>query len=143
MANIDIEKLDKLTAEADKIFITPEGEEVLIQLLEIQDQVNAAIEEAKAKLEATALKVNPDFSSIQADKIKVFYREYGSKYYLDESQIELVPEGLVTEKTSYAIDSKAVEKWADEHDGMPTGIKEVERKKSLSFSLKNNGKTND
>lgn len=141
MAKIDIEKLEKLKLDADKIFLEPEGEKVLVELLEIQGQVEAAIEEAKVKLEESALKINPNFTSIQADKVKVFYREYGTKYYVDESQAELVPEGLVTERKSYSVDSKAVDKWVDDKGGMPTGIKEVERKKSLSFSLKQNGKS--
>ena len=140
MAQIDIEKLDELVVNSDKIFLTPEGEKTLEGLLAIQKQVDAAIEEAKSRLEAAALKINPNFSSIQADRIKVYYREYGAKYYLDEAQKELVPEGLIFEKVSYSVDSKAVEKWVDDKGQMPTGIKEVERNKTLSFSLKANGK---
>lgn len=141
---IDIEKLAKITAKADEIFLTPAGEQVLIDLLKIQDQVNAAIGEAKQKLEATALKVNPNFSSIQADKIKVYYRAYGSKFYIDEAQINMAPKELyeIESKVNYKIDTKAVEKWADAHGGMPTGIKEVERSKSISISFKN-GKGGD
>ena len=140
MAKIDIEKLDKLVKDSDQIFLSSDGEKVLVKLLKIEQQVKDAIDEAKAKLEAAALKVNPNFSSIQADKVKVFYREYGAKYYVDESQANMIPEGLVTSKVSYSVDSKAVEKYADEHKGLPVGIKEVERKKSLSFSLKNGQK---
>ena len=93
----------------------------------------------KKKLEAAALKVNPNFSSIQADKIKVYYRAYGAKYYIDEAQINLAPKELyaVETKTMYKIDTKAVDKWTDEHGGAPTGIKEVTRTKSITFSLKN------
>lgn len=140
MATIQIEKLEELVQNADKIFLTPEGEKTLEGLLAIQKQVEAAIEEAKSRLEAAALKINPNFSSIQADKIKVYYREYGSKYYVDETQKDLVPDGLISQKVSYSVDSKAVEKWVDDKGTMPTGIKEVERKKTISFSLKNNGK---
>ena len=46
---IDIEKLDKLLVDADKIFLTPEGEKVLVQLLELQDQVEAAIKEREGQ----------------------------------------------------------------------------------------------
>lgn len=139
MAQINIEKLGELTAKADEIFLSPAGEQVLIDLLEIQAQVEAAIDEAKKKLEATALKTNPNFSSIQADKVKVYYRAYGSKFYIDEAQVNLAPKELyqVENKVVYKIDTKAVEKWADAHGGMPTGIKEVERTKSISISLKN------
>lgn len=134
---VDIEKLDSLIVEADKIFLTPDGEKVLLKLLDIQDQVEQAIVAAKAKLEATGLRLNPDFTSIQSDKVKVYYREFGSKYYVDEKNIALAPKELYTTETKFRIDSKAVEKWADEHKGMPAGILEVDRKKTLSFTRKN------
>jgi hypothetical protein len=137
MVKINVEKLDQLKADADKIFLLPDGEKALVQLLDIQKQVEAAIDEAKQRLETAALKVNPNFSSIQGDRIKVYYREYGAKFYVDDTQADLIPAGLVVERVSYSVDSKAVENWVDEKGKMPTGIKEVERKKTISISLKN------
>ena len=136
---IHIEDLEHIKLDADKIFLEAEGEKVLLKLLDIQQQVEDAIAAAKAKLEETALKLDPNFTSIQADKIKVYYRAFGSKYYIDEAHIELAPKELyeVETKVNYKIDSKAVDKWVDEHKGMPTGITEVERKKTLTISLKN------
>ncbi len=141
MAQIDIEKVQELTAKADEIFISPAGEQVLVDLLTIQGQVEAAIDEAKAKLEAAALKVNPNFSSIQADKIKVYYRAFGSKYYIDENNINQAPKEFYTveSKVTYKIDTKALEKSIDATGKMPAGILEVDRKKSISFTLKKGG----
>jgi hypothetical protein len=136
MAQIDIEKLAGLTQDAGKIFLTADGEDVLVQLLEIQQQVEAAIDAAEATLEQAALAIDPNFTSIQADKIKVFYRAYGTKYTIDESQLPEVPKELYTTKTTYLPDSKAIEKWVDEHKGLPVGIVEKERNKSLKFTLK-------
>jgi hypothetical protein len=138
MANIDTEKLTELTAKADEIFLSPDGEQVLVDLITIQAQVELAIDEAKKKLEAAALKVNPNFTSIQANRIKVYYRAFGQKYYIDEQNIRLAPKDLYTteEKIVYKIDTKAVEKWIDQHGGMPAGITEVERKKAITFTLK-------
>src|SRR3990172_13329347 len=98
---IDIEKLDSLKKTADKIFLEPKGEEVLLRLLEIQQQVEDAIDAAKVKLEETALKLDPNFSSIQADKIKVYYRQYGARFKIDESKIKDLPKELYNEKVSY------------------------------------------
>lgn len=134
---VEIEKLEQLTVEADKIFLTPEGEETLVKLLDIQKQVEQAIDAAKLKLEQAALKLNPNFSSIQADKIKVYYRAYGAKYRIDPTNIDRCPKELYKTSVTYNVDSAAVEKWTEEHKGMPVGINEVERTKSLSFSLKN------
>ena len=135
--NIEIENLEELTAEADKIFLSPEGEETLVKLLEIQKQVEQAIDTAKQKLEQSALKLNPNFSSIQADKIKVYYRAYGAKYRIDQSNLDRCPKELYKSRVTYDVDSVAVEKWVESHKGLPVGINEVERAKSLSFSLKN------
>ena len=141
MAQIDIEKVQELTAKADEIFISPAGEQVLVDLLTIQGQVEAAIDEAKAKLEAAALKVNPNFSSIQADKIKVYYRAFGAKYYVYEARINDAPKEFYTveSKVTYKIDTKALEKHIDATGQMPAGIIEVDRKKSISFTLKKGG----
>lgn len=142
MANINLDKLTQLTADAGHIFLKSEGEEVLIQLLEIQKQVEDAITEAKNILEKTALSVDPNFSSIQGNKVKVYYRAYGTRYYLDEAQANMAPKELYTVETKVVtkVDAKAVEKWVKEKGGMPVGIKEAERNKSLTFSLKTNAK---
>lgn len=138
---IDIEKLKKLKAESDKIFLEPEGEEILVELLELQEQVEEAIKAAKVKLEETALKLNPLFSSIQADKIKVFYRAYGTKYIIDESKIRFIPKELYTSKTTYTPESDAIDKFIDQNKGkIPDGIIEPERQKQISFSLKRQAK---
>lgn len=138
MAQIDIEKVTHLVKKADDIFLAPDGEQVLIDLLTIQAQVEAAIDEAKAKLEQTALKVDPNFTSIQADKIKVYYRAFGSKYYIDENNINLAPKEFYTveSKVTYKIDTKALEKSIDQTGKLPGGIIEVDRKKAISFTLK-------
>lgn len=138
MAHIQIEKLNNLIAKADAIFLSADGEQVLIDLLKIQEQVDAAITEAKAKLEAAALQKNPNFSSIQGDKIKVYYRAYGSKYYIDEANINFVPKELYTveSKITYKIDTKGLEKEIEKTGKVPAGIIEVDRKKTLTFTLK-------
>jgi len=93
---INIEKLEKLTLEADKIFLDPEGEEVLLQLIEIQEQVEQAIKTAKQVLSAKALSLDANFKSLSSDKVKVYYRSYGAKYFVDEKNIEYAPEQLFT-----------------------------------------------
>lgn len=135
--NIDIEKLEKLVEDSDQIMLEPEGEKVLVQLLELQDKINAAISEAKLKLEEAALSLNPDFKSIRGDEVKVYYRQAGAKYKIDESNLPAIPKELYTSKTVYAVDSKATDKYAESHGGLPVGIIEPERPKRLSFGWKN------
>lgn len=140
IVTIDLEKLTNLEKDADGIFMSPEGGEVLATICELEAKLKEAREKAEAILELTALKLDPEFKSIRNDKVKVYYRAYGAKYYIDEALIASTPKELYTSEVKYKVDTKAVEKWTDEHKGMPTGVVEVERKSSLSFSLKKGGK---
>jgi len=135
---LDLGNLEALVAEADTIFLKPKAEAVLLKLLEAQAKVEDAIDRAKQKLEAAALAVNPNFKSIRGDKTKVFYRQYGERYKVDEAQITQVPPELYESqvKTTYKVIPEAVETWTQANKGMPIGIIEVDRKKSLTFALK-------
>jgi len=135
--NIKIEELEVLTKQADSIFLTPDGELTLLKLLDIQEQVENAVKEAKAKLEAAALALDPDFSSIQGSKIKVSYRAYGSRYAIDETlpAASLAP-GLVTKKEVVSINTEAVDDFIKANGGLPFGIFEPVRNKTISISVK-------
>lgn len=143
MAQIDIEKLNNLVTKSDEIFLSADGEQVLIDLLAIQEQVEQAITAAKLKLEQAALKANPNFSSIQANKVKVYYRAYGAKYYIDEANLNLAPKEFYTteSKITYKIDTKGLEKHIEQTGKVPAGIIEVERKKQLTFAIKKGKET--
>jgi len=141
--NIEIERLAELIQKSDKIFFTPEGEEVLVRLLEVQKQVEEAIKEAKAKLEKTALSLDPNFSSIQSDRVKVYYRAYGSRWGVDEANVDRLPKEMYRVKTSYMVETKEVERYFKEKGVLPLGITEYERPKSISFSLKGSESDND
>lgn len=133
---IEIEKLDNLVQKADQILIKPEAEKVLIQLLNIQEQVEVAIKEAKKRIEEAALKINPNFKSVKSDNLKVYYRQYGQKYTIDASRINEIPKELYKSKVTYTTVSKAIDEWVDQHGGLPLGINEAEREKSLTFSIR-------
>lgn len=137
---IDLSKLTNLEKNADDIFLSAEGGAELAKICEVEAQIKEAREKAEVILEATALKLDPKFKSIRNDKVKVYYRAYGAKYYIDEALVASTPKELYTSEVKYKVDTKAVEKFVDEHKGMPSGIVEVERKSSLSFSLKKGGK---
>lgn len=133
---IDLSKLNNLKKDADGIFISPEGGDVLATICELEAKLKEAREQAELILEATALKLDPEFNSIRNDKVKVYYRAYGAKFYVDETLIATAPKELYKSEVKYKVDTKLVEKWVDEHKGMPAGIVEVERKAKISFSLK-------
>jgi len=140
---IDLEQLDKLVVDADQIFLTADGEKVLLKLLEIQKQVEDAIESAEKKLEEAGLKIDPNFSSIQSNKIKVYYRFFGSRYKVDQALADQLPKNLYKVMTKYNAIPEEIEKYAEENKGLPLGILEIERKKQLHFADKNKKEEND
>lgn len=133
---IDVEKLDELIEKADGIFLSGEQEQVLLDFIAIEQQVENARDAIKKKLEEAGLKKNPDFKSIQADRVKVYYRQFGSRYKIDESKIQNIPAVLYSEKMTYSPNIKEIDVWAETHKGLPDGILEPERPKQLTFSLK-------
>lgn len=133
---IKLENLSELVADSKNIIFSADAENTLVTLLGIQKQVEDAIDQAKKNIEEAALKLNPNFSSVQGDKVKVFYRSYGSKYKIDESLVDQIPAELYSVKKSYSANAKAIETFAQTNNGLPIGIIEPDRPKSISISLK-------
>lgn len=136
IVKIDTDHLGQLVEKSDGIFLSADGEQALLSLLELQETIDVAVKEAKTKLADAAIKISPDFKSINGDHVKVYYREYGSRYYLDQSQIDDIPQNLYKVTTHYSIDIKAVEDFEREHNGLPVGIKIAKRQKSIVFTRK-------
>lgn len=134
---IEIEKIKTLVDDAGKIFISPDGENILVELLHIQQQVEDAIAMAKLELEKKALALDPNFTSIQGDRVKVYYRAYGSKYSLDESRIAELPETLYKSTVKYTAEADAIDKLLEETGKLPLGIIKNNRPRQLTFTKKN------
>jgi len=133
---IEIEKVKELVAQADKILITSEAEKPILQLLKMQKEIEEALKLAKQMIEEKAKELNINFKSITANNLKVSYRQYGAKYRVDTNFLELLPKNFYKVTSRYDAIAEEVDKWTDEHKGLPAGINEVERPKSLSFSIK-------
>jgi len=133
---IEIEKIKQLKEDAGQIFLEPEGEEVLLQFLEIKKQVEEAEKAIKATLEETALKISDEFKSIQGDNIKVYYRFFGSRYTLEPGLEDQVPKELVEEKIKYSLKTKELEEYIEQKNGIPYGVRETDRQKQITFKLK-------
>lgn len=143
LIQINTEEIAKLVADGDKIFLSPDGEAPLVELLKLQKTVEEAIDITRKQLEETALAINPNFSSIQGDKVKVYYRKYGSQYTIDPSHIAELPEKLYKTQVKYSANKVAIEEFLKEHGGLPLGINEPERTKQLSITLKGSKESNN
>src|SRR5690606_29744094 len=104
MATSDIEKLTQLTQEGDKIFLTPEGEQVILDFYAIKAQVEAAEQQIKEHIAEAAHNMNEHFSSIRGDRVIVSRRAYGAKYRVDLSRIQDIPKEFVTPKVTYKVE---------------------------------------
>lgn len=136
--NVDTDDIKILVDGANKIFLSPEGEQVLIKLYELQEQVEEAIKEAKLRIESEALKLNPQFSSMKSDNLKVMYRQYGSRYRIDESYASELPKELVNIKTTITPNLDAVDDYIEQHGNLPLGLVENQRTKQISISINKN-----
>lgn len=135
---INVEDLGVLVEEGGKLVATPEAEEFLVKLLLMQSQVDDAIKRAAQVIEEKALELNPNFSSIRSDLIKVAYKTYGAKYTIDDSKLQYLPKEVYKTTVKHTVDTKALENYTKEHDGMlPDGILVKDRKKSMSIKLVN------
>lgn len=131
---IDLDKIAELTEKSDEVMLTNEGEKHLVELLQIQEKIDRAVDTAKKKIEEAALDINPNFKSLRSDRIRIYYRQYGARWKIDESLIREVPRGLYEIQKKYKLDNKAVEKYAEEN-GLPRGIIEPERPHKISISV--------
>lgn len=134
---IDTDQITLLKDKADKIFFDPKGEDVIIELYELQAQIEEAIKQAKLKIETEGLKLDPEFSSIKSDRIKIMYRSYGSRYKIDQSRINELDKSLYKTKTTYVPDVKAIDSYIESNDGkIPLGIESPDRIKQVSIKIK-------
>lgn len=140
---IDIEKITDLKGKGDEIFFTPEGEQVLMTVLEVERQLEEAKDKIKEALEQTALSISPNFRSIEGENVKVYYRAFGSRFRIDEQYADKIPASLVETKTVHTLKPKEVEKWAKEHGSLPLGVNLTERNKQISFKFKNDADPNE
>lgn len=132
---VNLDHLVELVARGSDLFLTPDAEKAILELYAIQSNVEYHIEALKEALAVEGERQNPNFTSIKGDNVSVGYRQYGGKYGVDESLADQIPEGMVKTKITRTVDTKEVDKWADHNDGLPLGIVERARAKTISISI--------
>lgn len=144
MANTELviktDNLPQLINGGDRILVAPDGEQLIIRLLELQTVVENAVQMVKDKLAAGMEAIDPDLSSVNSDMVKILYRVYGSKYNLDENVAPMIDPKFYTMKTSYTPNASEIDKYFSETGSLPNGVTLNDRKKSLSIKVKEDGK---
>jgi len=130
---IDTDDIVITAKDGGKFVFDKTAEDKLEKLLEIKDKLDNVIEQVKSNLETDGLKLNPDFSVVRGDKIKVEYRAFGALYKLVDPK-NASPDFYKT-KTTYSLNTELVSAYAENHDGkLPDGIEKVKRQKKISIS---------
>ncbi len=130
---IDTDDIVITAKDGGKFVFDKNAEDKLEKLLEIKDKLDNVIEQVKSNLETNGLKLNPDFSGVRGDKIKVEYRAFGALYKLVDPK-NASPDFYKT-KTTYSLNTELVSAYAENHDGkLPDGIEKVKRQKKISIS---------
>jgi hypothetical protein len=133
---IDTDDIVITAKDGGKFVFDKTAEDKLEKLLEIKDKLDNVIEQVKSNLETNGLKLNPDFSGVRGDKIKVEYRAFGALYKLVDPK-NASPDFYKT-KTTYSLNTELVSAYAENHDGkLPDGIEKVKRQKKISISRLN------
>lgn len=130
---IDTDDIVITAKDGGKFVFDKTAEDKLEKLLEIEDKLDNVIEQVKSNLETNGLELNPDFSGVRGDKIKVEYRAFGALYKLVDPK-NASPDFYKT-KTTYSLNTELVSAYAENHDGkLPDGIEKVKRQKKISIS---------
>ena len=134
---IDTDKIKQLASDAKDIFLKAEAEEHLVKLLDIESKVKEAIALAKQEIAEEGQKINPNFSSIKSDRVKISYRSYGQQFYIDQSNLEKLPDDYYSKKTKveYKPFPAAIKDHLKKNGSLPLGVKENDRKKTISLKL--------
>ena len=138
IVKVNAGELLKLEKDGEGIIFDPKAEDAIVRLLEIQREVDGAIEYLKSEIERQALEFNPNFTGLKGSKIKINYSASGAKYR-DTGKVKFHREKFWTKKTVWSLDSKAIEEYKAKNYKLPRGIAEVHRKKTVRISEVQNG----
>ena len=123
----------KLEKDGESIIFDPKAEGAIVRLLEIQREVDGAVEYLKGEIERQALEFNPNFTGLKGSKIKINYSASGAKYK-DTGEVKFHREKFWTKKVTWSLNSKAVDEYKQKFYTLPKGIAEVNRKKTIRIS---------
>lgn len=131
---LDSDMLAEVCKDAEGFAMDASAEEALCTLLAVQDQINEFVEEVKLKIIENASDIDPDFTSISGDKIKLEYRASGAEFEIEDEK--LVEEPFMTKTVRMGVNAKEVRSFLESTGELPIGIKQRERKKTLIIKRK-------
>lgn len=135
---VDLYQIKKWVDDSGEIVTTHEAEEAIIQLYNLKEAIDLAIDTAKKRIESEAIAYNPNFSTISTDNLKITYRAYGGRYTIEKQYQDELPEELIVREIKIKPNVKAIDNYLEENGGkLPLGLLETEREKQLSIKVLN------
>lgn len=126
---IDSDEVSKVCQNGSEFYLEPEAEKSLARLLDIQQQINEFVEKVKENIETNATSIDPNFTGLKGDLVKIEYHETGARYAIE--QPEIVEQAFITTKTTQSLNLKAVERYELENGSLPLGVERLHRAKKL------------
>lgn len=134
VVKINPAKILQAQKDGQNIVFDPNAEKSIIKLLDMQREVNEAVEWLKSEIERQALEYNDGFSSIKGERLKINYSASGAKYR-DDGTVKTRRARFWNKKTVWSINSKAVDEFRASRHVLPTGIIEAPRKKTIRITV--------
>lgn len=106
---IDTDELAKLQAEAEAVVLKTEAQDTLLRILELEQKVADIKEVAKSKLLEEGKKLNPNFKSWEADRVRISMRAYGAKYFVSDMEFDLAPKELFSTEVTVIAPNEATD----------------------------------
>ena len=123
----------RLEKDGEGIIFDPKAEDAIVRLLEVQREVDGAVEYLKGEIERQALEFSPNFTGLKGRKIKINYSASGPKYK-DIGGVKYHREKFWAKKVTWSLNSKAIDEYKEKFYALPKGIAEVNRKKTIRIS---------
>lgn len=134
IVTIDTDKVKVAVDEAGQFYFKPGAEKHLKLLLQYQAEMNEAVAQAQANLQQVIDENNPAVTSIVGNKIKVTRSLTGGIFAAPD--IKKVAPEFVKQAIRDFLDSKAVAKYQEEHDGkLPTGVAVANRNYRMAIKV--------
>ena len=131
---IDTDKVKAAVDGAGEFYFKPGAEKHLALLVQYQAEINEAVAQAQANLQKVIDENNPHVTSIVGNKIKVTRSLTGGIFAA--ADIKKVEPEFVKQAVREFLDSKAVAKYQEEHDGkLPTGVAVANRSYRMAIKV--------
>lgn len=131
---IDTDLIQLARDEAGNVTLHPEACKAVAQYHELKKIFEGAEEEIKEK---TKIAMSAEgVESVAGEGVKISMYPYGSKYSIDEPNLNYLPKDWYEIKTSYSLISEKVEDYVKKENKLPLGVIEPERKLTLRITVK-------